>query len=294
MIVSFGSEGLYSYDFDGKLLWKKDLGVLNSGWFFDPDYEWGIGSSPIIYKNMVIVQCDIQRGSFLAAFDTPTGKEVWRTQREEIPSWSTPTIFEANGKAELITQATTFTRGYDPMTGKELWKYSGNSEIAIPTPIVGPGFVLITNGYRGVQPIVALKPGATGDITLKAPETKSDFIAWSTNRGGPYIPTPVIYGDQLYVLQGNGVLAAYKVATGERIYQERLGGTGGSFSASPVAADGKIYLSSEDGDVFVVKAGPTYELLSKNPIGEVLMATPAISDGLIIFRGLKNVAIKAQ
>src|SRR6185295_16188709 len=122
VIVSFGSEGLYAYDFDGKLLWKKDLGVLNAGWFFDPDYEWGIGSSPIIYKNMVIVQCDIQRHSFLAAFDTESGKE--------------------------------------------LWKYSGNSEIAIPTPIVGPGVVIITNGYRGVQPIFAIKPGATGDITL--------------------------------------------------------------------------------------------------------------------------------
>src|SRR4051812_38718570 len=255
VIVSFGSQGLYAYDFDGALLWQKDLGLLNAGWFFDPDYEWGIGSSPIIYKNMVIVQCDIQRGSFLAAFDTSSGKEIWRTQREEIPSWSTPTIFEADGKAELVTQATTFTRGYDPMTGKELWKYSGNSEITIPTPIVGPGFVLITNGYRGVQPMVAVKPGASGDITLKAPETRSEFIAWSSNRGGPYIPTPVIYGDQLYVLQGNGVLASYKIATGERIYQERLvAGAGGSFSASPVAGDGKIYCASEDGDVFVVKA----------------------------------------
>ena len=294
VIVSFGSEGLYAFDFNGKQLWKKDLGVLNSGWFFDPDYEWGIGSSPIIYKNLAIVQCDIQRGSFIAAFDTQTGKEVWRTQRDEIPSWSTPSILEADGKVELVTQATTFTRGYDPMTGKELWKYSGNSEIAIPTPIMGPGFIVITNGYRGVQPIVALKPGATGDITLKAGETKSAFIPWSLTRGGPYIPTPVIYQDQLYVIQGNGVLQAYKVATGERIYQERLGGTGGSFSASLVAADGKIYATGEDGDVFVIKAGPTFELLSKNPVGEILMATPAISDGLIIFRGLKHViAIKS-
>jgi outer membrane protein assembly factor BamB len=294
VIVSFGSEGLYAYDFDGKLLWQKNLGVLNAGWFFDPDYEWGFGSSPIIYKNMVILQCDIQRDSFIAAFDTDTGKEIWRTGREEIPSWSTPTIFEVNGKAELVTQATTFTRGYDPMTGKELWKYSGNSEIAIPTPIVGPGVVVITNGYRGVQPIVALKPGATGDITQQNNATKSDFVSWSTKRGGPYIPTPLIYGDQLYVLN-NGVLTSYKVATGEQVYQKRLGGTGGSFSASPVAADGKIYCSSEDGDVYVIKAGPEYEELAKNPIGEVLMATPAISDGLIIFRGLKNVyAIKAR
>ena len=295
VVVSFGSEGLYAYDFDGKQLWTKDLGVLNAGWFFDPDYEWGIGSSPIIYKDMVILQCDIQRNSFLVALDAATGTQKWRTPREEIPSWSTPTILESNGKAEIVTQATTFTRGYDPETGKELWKLSGNSEIAIPTPIVGPGFVLVTNGYRGVQPIFAIKPGATGDITLKKDETKNASIAWSTNRGGPYIPTPVIYGDQLYVLLNNGVLASYKVATGEQVYQKRLGGTGGSFSASPVAADGKIYCSSEDGDVFVIKAGPEYQELAKNPIGEVLMATPAVSDGLLIFRGLKNVyAIKAQ
>ena len=293
VIVSFGSQGLYAYDFNGTPLWKKDLGVLNAGWFFDPDYEWGVGSSPIVYKNLVIVQCDIQRGSFVAAFDAATGKEVWRTQRDEIPSWSTPTIFEANGKAELITQATNFTRGYDPDTGKELWKYSGNSEIAIPTPIVGPGFVVITNGYRGVQPIFALKPGATGDITLKGDDTKGASFAWSTKRGGPYIPTPVIYGDQLYVLLNGGVFTSYKVATGEQIYQKRIGGTGGSFSASPVAADGKIYCTSEDGDVYVIKAGPDYQELAKNPMGEVLMATPAISDGLLIFRGLKNViAIK--
>ena len=293
VIVSFGSEGLYAYDLTGKLLWQKDLGKLNSGWFFDPDYEWGIGSSPIVYKNLVIVQCDIQRGSFIAAFDAATGKEVWRTQRDEIPSWSTPTIFESNGKAELVTQATQFTRGYDPDTGKELWKYSGNSEIAIPTPIVGPGFVVITNGYRGVQPIFALKPGATGDITLKGEDTKGANFAWSTKRGGPYIPTPVIYGDQLYVLRNEGVFTAFKVSTGEQIYQKRLGGSGGSFSASPVAADGKIYCTSEDGDVFVIKAGPEYAELAKNAVGEVMMATPAISDGLIIFRGLKNViAIK--
>ncbi|HEX4565616.1 MAG TPA: PQQ-binding-like beta-propeller repeat protein [Vicinamibacterales bacterium] len=294
VIVSFGSQGLYAYDFTGKLLWNQDLGVLNAGWFFDPDYEWGVGSSPIIYKNMVIVQCDIQRNSFIAAFDTSTGKQLWRTAREEIPSWSTPTIVEANGKTELVTQATTFIRGYDPSNGKELWKLSGNSEITIPTPIAGPGFVVVTNGYRGVQPIFAIKPGGSGDITLKEGQTKSDTIAWSSNRGGPYIPTPVIYGEHLYVLQTNGVLAAYKIATGERVYQQRLG-DGGAFSASVVAADGKIYCSSEDGDVYVVKAGAAYELLAKNSFNETLMATPAVSDGLLIFRGSKTVyAIQAR
>jgi outer membrane protein assembly factor BamB len=288
VIVSFGSQGLYAYDLGGTLLWKRDLGVLNAGWFYDPDYEWGFGSSPIIWKNLVIVQCDLQKSSFIAAFDVATGRPVWRTDREEIPSWSTPAIFEANGRAELVTQATKFTRGYDPSNGKELWRLSGNSEIAIPTPIVGPGVVIVSNGYTPVQPIYAIKPGATGDITLKAGQTQNDFIAWSTNRGGPYIPTPLIYGDHLYVLAITGILTAYDVRTGQRVYQERVG-MGGSFSASPVAADGKIYLTSEDGDIFVVKAGPKYELLATNSVGEIVMATPALSDGIVLVRGLRNV-----
>jgi len=288
VIVSFGSEGLYAYDIDGKLLWTKDLGVLNAGWFYDPDYEWGVGSSPIIWKNLVIVQCDIQKNSFIAAFDVTTGQPAWRTAREEIPSWSTPAIFEHDGRAELVTQATTFIRGYNPESGKELWRLGGNSEITIPTPIVGPGVIIVTNGYRGVQPIFAIKPGASGDITLKGDATTNEFIAWSTNRGGPYIPTPVIYGDLLYVLAINGVLAAYDVKTGQRVYQERVAG-GGSFSASPVAADGKLYLTSEDGDIFVVRAGPKYELLATNPMSQVIMATPAIANGVIFIRGLKDV-----
>ena len=237
---------------------------------------------------MVIVQCDIQRGSFLAAFDTATGKEVWRTQRDEIPSWSTPTIFEANGKAELVTQATTFTRGYDPMTGKELWKYSGNSEIAIPTPDRRTRL----HGHHQRLPRRAAdrRPQARRHRRHHAEggrdEERVHRVEHDSRR--PYIPTPVIYGDQLYILQDNGVLAAYKVATGEHIYQERLGGTGGR-SARRRSRRTERSTSSEDGDVFVVKAGPAYELLAKNPVGEVLMATPAISDGLIIFRGQKNV-----
>jgi outer membrane protein assembly factor BamB len=289
VIASFGSEGLYAYDFDGALLWSRDLGVLNAGWFYDPDYEWGVGSSPIIWKNLVIVQCDIQKDSFIAAFDVATGQPVWHTSREEIPSWSTPTIFEVDGHPELVTQATTFIRGYDPATGKELWRLSGNSEVAIPTPIVGAGLIIVTNGYRSVQPIFAIKPGASGDITLQGEATTNAAIAWSMKHGGPYIPTPVIYNGQLYVCQTNGVVVTYDVTTGKRVYQQRLGESGGSFSASPVAADGKIYFPSEDGDVFVVKAGPAYEALATNMMGEIVMATPAISDGVIFIRGIRHV-----
>jgi hypothetical protein len=288
VVVSFGSEGLYAYDVNGTLLWTQDLGVLNAGWFYDPDYEWGVASSPIIWNGLVIVQCDIQKQSFLAAFDVKTGKLAWRTQRDEIPSWATPTVYQSASHSEIVTQGTNFIRGYDPKTGAELWRLSGNSEVTVPTPIVWKDLIVVTNGYRGVQPIFAIRAGAKGDITLKGEETKSEAIAWSTKRGGPYIPTPVIYGDYLYVCLNNGVLAAYDMKTGERAWQERIAGKGGAFSASPVAGDGKIYLTSEDGDIFVVKAGAAYELLSTNPMGEVLMATPAISDGLIIVRGIKH------
>ncbi len=288
VVAFFGSEGLYTYDFSGKLLWKKDLGVLSAGWFYDPDYEWGLGASPVIYKNLVIVQCDIQKNSFVAAFDLKTGKEVWRTQRDEIPSWSSPTIYTGPPRDELITQATNFIRAYDPATGKELWRLGPNSEITTPTPIIAHGLIIVTNGYRGIQPIYAVKPGGAGDLTLQGDAESSEFIAWSKKRGGPYTPTPVIYGDYMYVCNNQGVLTVYEVKSGKQIYQQRIGGRGGSYSASPIAADGKIYFPSEDGEIFVVKAGPKYELLATNPMGEVLMASPAASEGILFVRGLQH------
>ena len=289
LIALFGSEGLYAYDLNGKQLWKQDLGVLDAGWFYDVDYQWEYASSPIIYKNLVIVQADIQKDSFIAAYDIKTGKLVWKTAREgELPGWGSPTVYEGKTRAELVTAGAKAIRGYDPVTGKELWKLGPMSEIATPTPFVAHDLIFVTSGYRPVQPIYAIKPGASGDLTLKEKQTSSEFIAWSKDRGGPYMPTPIVYGDLFYTCSNNGVLTAYNAKTGERVYQERLGGTGGAFTASPVASDGKIYLSSEDGDVFVVKAGPKYELLAKNPVGEVMMATPAISDGLLIVRTVSH------
>jgi outer membrane protein assembly factor BamB len=288
LIVNFGSEGLYAYDLNGKLLWKKDLGVLDAGWFYDADYQWEYGSSPIIYKNLVFVQADIQKGSFIAAFDIKTGKQVWMTPREEIPSWGSPTVYEGKQRAELITVGPKKIRSYDPATGKELWWLGPMSEITTPTPFVANDLIFITSGYAPIQPIYAIRPGGSGDLTLKDGKESSEFIAWSKQRGGPYMPTPIVYGDLLYTCNNQGVLTAYNAKTGERVYQERLGGTGGAFTASPVASEGKIYLASEDGDVFVVKAGPKYELLAKNPVGEVMMATPAISDGMLIVRTISN------
>jgi len=289
VVAFFGSEGLFCYDLKGKLIWKKDLGLLDTGWFYDPDYQWGTASSPIIYKNMVIVQCDVQKNSFIAAYDLKDGKQLWMTPREEIPSWGTPTIYEGPARVELITNATRAVRAYDPMTGKELWRLVGNPEVTATTPITGHGLIFICNSYRPNQPIYAIRGGATGDISLKPNETTNQHVAWSMQRGGTYMPSPLIYGEYLYTCANQGVMACYNPKTGERLYQQRIGDKGGSYSASPVAADGKIYLSSEDGEIFVVKAGAKYELLATNQMGEVLMATPAISDGMIFVRGRNNV-----
>ena len=289
LVVLFGSEGLYAYDLNGKLLWKQDIGVLDSGWFYDADYQWEHGSSPIIYRDLVIVQADVQKDSFIAAYSLKTGKLVWKTPREEISSWGTPTIYEGKTRAELITNGSKAIRGYDPATGKELWRLTPNSEVTAPTPFVAHDLIFVTSGYAPIQPIYAIRPGGNGDISLKDDKESNTFIAWSKKRGGPYMPTPIVYGDLLYTCSNQGVLTAYNVDTGERVYQERLAGKGGAFTSSPVASDGKLYLSSEDGEVFVVKAGPKHELLATNTVGEVMMATPAISDGLLIVRGINHV-----
>jgi outer membrane protein assembly factor BamB len=288
LVAFFGSEGLYCYNLEGKLLWKREFGNLNAGWFYDPDYEWGVASSPIIYKDRVILQVDIQKDSFVAAHALEDGRVLWKTPREEIPSWGTPTVVSGKGRAELVTHASKFIRAYDPDTGHELWRLGPNSEVTAPTPFAAHDLIFVTNGYRVIQPIYAIRPGASGDISLQQGKDSSEFIAWRKTQGGPYMPTPVVYGDLLYVVSNNGILAAYAAKTGERVYQERLG-KGGAYSASPVAGDGKLYFTSEDGEVYVVRAGPKYELLGMNPVGEVCMATPALSDGMIVLRTMKNV-----
>ncbi len=291
VVILLNSGDLLCYSLDGKLLWRQDLGALDSGWFYDPDYQWGFGSSPIIYQNLVFIQCDLQKGSYIAAFDIDSGKRVWMTQREEIPSWGTPTLYEGKNRNELIANGTNAIRAYDPLTGKELWKLTGNAEITVPTPIYSGDLIYVTSGYRPIQPIYAIRPGATGDISLAKDAESNEFVAWSKARGGPYMPTPIVYDGYLYTCANNGVIACYDARTGERIYQQRLGGKGSSyaFTASPVAADGRLYFTSEDGEIFVLKAGPDFEVIATNPMGEVCMATPAISEGMLIVRTLHHI-----
>ncbi len=283
VVACFGSEGLYCYDLAGKLLWKQDLGTLDSGWFYDPDYQWGFGSSPILYKGLVIVQCDVGKGSFVAAYEAGSGKRVWQTPREEIPSWGTPTVVETGGRAELVTNGTKFVRGYDAQTGEELWRLSGNSEITVPTPVAGHGLVFVSSGYRSPRPVWAIRPGGRGDITPPKGKSEAEFIAWSNRKEGTYMPTPLVYGEHLYSCSNDGVVTCYEARTGKRLYWERLGSDGG-FTASPVAADGRLYFTGEEGVVYVVKAGPAFELLAVNRVGDPCLATPAICDGALLVR----------
>ena len=289
IVALFGSIGLMvCYDMHGTLVWQKQIGALDSGWFLDPSYQWGHSSSPVIYKSAVIVQADQQKGSYLAAFEVATGKPLWRTERpDEVSTWATPAIVTGAKGDELVTNGTK-VRGYDPGTGALLWTLAPNSEIAIGSPVIHGNLAIVTAGYPPVRPVYAVRAGARGDISLPAGRTTSDAIAWSHDRDGTYISSPIVYRGLLYTLNNNGILTAYDATSGERLYRARVGG-GGAFSASPVASDGRLYMASEDGDVFVVQAGREYVELGKNPMGQVIMASPAISDGLLIIRTLSHV-----
>ncbi len=278
IVALMGSEGLFAFDMNGNQKWRTDLGVMDVGLVDDPGMQWGPASSPIILGDRVIVQNDRHKGSFLAAYDLATGKEIWQAAHEDYPSWATPAVIRSGGRTEIVTNSGQFIRGFDPATGRELWRLSDNrTQVKVPTPIAAGDLVIVTGGYPpGGRPIYAIRPGGSGELTEKA-------LAWKTERGAPYTGTPILYDGLLYALTDNGILSAYEPKTGERVYQQRVAG-GSGFSASPVAANGRLYLSSEDGDVYVVKAGRTYELLGTNRMGEPLMATPAISGNTIFVR----------
>jgi len=290
VVAFFGSQGLYAYDLQGNLKWKRDLGRFDAGAYDAPSYEWGTASSPILYKDLVIVQCDQQKGSFVMALRLRDGDTVWKTPREELPSWATPTVYPGGGPApaELVTNAPNFIRGYDPETGKELWRLGRSSPITAPTPIFDADVIVVMSGRRPNAPIFVLKAGARGDITLPEGATAGGPVLWTRERAGSYMPTPLIYRGYLYVLKNQGILSCYDLRSGEQKYEQRLPDVNSGFSASPVASDGKLYLASEDGEIVVVDAGPAFRIAGRNPMGQPLMATPAISDGMLFVRGERD------
>ncbi len=284
VIAFFGSEGLYCYDMDGKLTWSKDLGVLDSGWFRNPTAQWGGGSSPIIHGQMVILQCDVQKNSFIGSFDLKTGKEIWRTKRDDVPTWSTPTIYETNEQTNIVVNGYKHIGGYDIAGGTEIWRMTGGGDIPVPTPVVGDGLIYITNAHGRMSPVYAIRTSANGDISLAKDESSNEHVAWSYSRGGNYMTTPVLYKGLLYCCSNSGKLSCFDAKTGKQLYRENIGGRSVAFSASPVAAEGKIYFPGEKGDIYVVQAGAEFKLLAVNSMGETCMASPAISQGILFLR----------
>ncbi|HEV8061513.1 MAG TPA: PQQ-binding-like beta-propeller repeat protein [Gemmataceae bacterium] len=281
----FGNLGVFCYDMNGEPLWSRRIES------YPTFMSWGTASSPVLYKGRLYVLDDNEKTSFLTALDAKTGKEIWRVERDERTSWATPFIWENDLRTELITCGKKRIRSYD-LDGKLLWELGGMSSLVIPTPLAKFGMLYLSSGYVNdkAQPIFVVKPGASGDITLPDDKTSNEFIVWSVKKGGPYNPSPILYGDNLYVLYDFGFMSCYDARTGKEIYKRnRIGGGGNAFTSSPWAANGKIYCLSEDGDTFVIQAGPDFKILGKNSLEEMCLATPAISRGCLIIRTMGKV-----
>ena len=286
VVAFFGSEGLYCYDFDGDLLWKRDFGVLDSSWYTMPEAQWEFASSPIIHQGKVIIQVDVQKDSFIAALNIENGETVWKTDRDEVPTWSTPAIHVGSDKTQVILNGYKHIGSYDFLTGEPIWWLKGGGDIPVPTPVFGFNNVYITSSHGRMRPIYAIKLDAEGDITPTDENDLNEHISWFYARKGAYMPTPLVYGDYFYVCRINGILLCYDAKTGEEIYKQRVGSMQGAFTASPVAADGKLYLADEYGDVHIVEAGPEYKHIATNKLHESCLASPSISGNLLFVRTL--------
>ncbi|MFB3826533.1 MAG: PQQ-binding-like beta-propeller repeat protein [Bryobacteraceae bacterium] len=270
----FGSEGLYVYDFDGRLLWKKDFGVLEASFFVMPEAQWGFASSPVIAQGKLVVLADVLKNGFLAAFDVRSGRQLWRTPRADVPTFGTPTVAPyAGGSRQIVVNGWKHIGGYDLETGKELWKMKGGGDIPTPTPVFSDGLVVITSAHGQGRPIYAVRTNVAADL------------AWAQERAGNYIPTPLLHDGLAYFCGDLGVLTVYALNNGERLYQQRLGGGRSAFSSSPVAAAGRLYTTDEDGRTYVLALGRAYRLLAENELGENVMASAAVVDGVLYIRG---------
>lgn len=282
LIGFFGADGLYCLDLKGKLLWQKDLGPINVTW---RSIAWGFSSSPALHKDRIVLLCDDPKDPFVTALSLADGKELWRTSRKGAceNSWGTPFIYADETRTQVVANGYPYIASYDFETGKELWRLRGGGDIPVPTPFVADGLIVLTNAHGGKTPLFAVRPSAQGDISLAEGTTSNEAVVWSVPNGGAYLSTPVVYNGYIYLANHNGVLRCFDFKTGTKMYEERLGADS-ACSASLVAADGKIYCPTEQGIVNVIKAGPKFEVLAKNDMGEPCLATPAISQGVLYFR----------
>jgi len=279
----FGNVGVFCFDLEGKELWRKNLDPVKMR------YNWGTAASPVLYGDKLFIVNDNEEQSYLLALDKGTGNEVFRVERDEKSNWATPYVWQNAERTELVTCGTGKIRSYD-LNGQLLWQLGPMSVIAIPTPVQNNAMLFVCSGYVGdrkSRPIYAVRPGASGDVTLAEGQDRSGYIAWHHKLSGPYNPSPIAYGDYLYVLYDRGTVSCFNGRTGEVIYEQQpLASDARAFTASAWANDGKLFFLSEDGDTFVVRAGPEFKVLGRNALDEMCMATPAALRGSLIIRTL--------
>jgi outer membrane protein assembly factor BamB len=276
----FGNVGLFCLDLDGKPLWSKR-------WESVPTrYGWGTAASPVLHGDRIYVVNDNDAQSFLVALDKKTGEEAWRVVRDEKSNWATPFVWESGPRVEIVTPGSGKVRSHG-LDGKPIWELGGMSSITVPTPLAAHGLLYVTSGYvmDRRKPLFAIRPGASGDISLAEDQASSPQIAWCQKKAGPYNPSPIVYGKHLYVLYDMGLLACFDAVTGAPVYEkQRIAPDARAFTASPWACDGRLFCLSEDGDTYVIRPGPAFELLRTNRLGELCMATPAVVRGGLVIR----------
>ncbi len=277
----FGNLGVFALTLDGAEVWSQHIEPRKTA------FGWGTASSPVLHGGRLFIVNDNTEQSELFALDAATGKELWRVDRDEKGSWATPFIWETGQRTELVTPGSRAVRSYD-LDGKLLWSFSGMSNIAIPTPFVGDGLLFVSSGYVGdkLRPLYAIRPGASGDITLQPDQTANEFIAWSNPAAGPYNPSPLYYDGRIYVLYDRGLVSCFDAKTGRALYERQPLPKGLAFTSSPWAAGGKVFCLNEDGVCFVLRAGDKFELLGTNTLADddMCMATPALSADRLLIR----------
>jgi len=281
VIAFFGSEGLYCYDLEGELKWKKDLGVVNISKY---SIGWGYGSSPAVHDGHIVLVCDDPDNPYITALQLEDGEQIWRKERtgDCERSWGTPLIHEIDNRAHVVVNGWPWIVAYDLHTGDEVWRIQGGGDNPIPTPFIVDDRIYLTSSHGGKSPIITVRTDAKGNLSES--ESPGDAgLVWRSDKGGSYMSTPVVVGDYLYLGNANGVLRCFHAVTGEKVYEKRLG-SGAYVVSSLVAANDKIYCPSEDGTVYVIAAGPEFKVLAKNQLGDACLATPAISAGTIYFR----------
>jgi outer membrane protein assembly factor BamB len=278
--VFSGSIGLFAFDMSGQPVWSKPTAAVKTR------MGWGGAASPALHEGVLYIVNDNEEQSYLAAYDARTGLERWRVERDERTNYSTPLIWKNALRTEIVTTGTGRVRSYD-LNGRPLWDILKMSVLTVPSPLAGHGLLFVSAGYiqDPHRPVYAVRPGAAGDISLKAGETRNEFIAWSHPQISSYQPSPIVVGDYYYTLLDRGFLTCHDAKTGKEIYgRQRISAESSGFSASPWSYNGRIFALSEDGDTFVIQAGPEFKILGKNSLDEMSMATPAVAHGSLVIR----------